>query len=57
MAFDWKNAGDYVSDADVIGTAPHSSAPPTWKEFLWARPLVPRQRDLLRKRRLLLGGL
>ena len=29
MAFDWKNTGDYVSVADVIGTAPHSSAPPT----------------------------
>ena len=44
MEFDWRNTGDYVRVAD----AAHSSAPPL-RPLLF---LVPRQRDLPRKRRL-----
>ena len=47
VAFDWKNTGDYGSVADYR----HYSAPPTF----FGRGLFPRQRDLPRKRRLLLG--
>ena len=58
MEFDWRNTGDYVSVADVIGRTFLSSTP-LGRSILWARPLlflVPRQRDLPRKtRRLLLG--
>ena len=54
MAFDWKNTGDYGSVADVIATVIPQLHPLSLGAASSALSCS-RQRDLPRKRRLLLG--